>query len=528
MDFIWILFAFVCGLSVQLIGLPPLVGFLTAGFALHFIGIEPGQVLEELSSLGITLMLFTIGLKLHVGDLLKREVWAGTLLHMGFWVILFIGLALFLSLLSLPFFTGMDLATAALLAFATSFSSTVCVVKLLEQNGESKTRHGQLAIGVLVTQDIVAVIFLVLSTGKVPSAWAFLLFGLVFIRPLLSKLLLLARHGEMLPLTGFFLALGGYELFQLVGIKGDLGALIFGVLLSQHEKAAELTKSLLGFKDIFLIGFFLSIGFTALPTWSMAAIALILCLLIAIKFLMFFLILTRLRLRSRNAYLSGLALANFSEFGLIVADLSIDLGWLSHDWLVILALSVSFSFILTGVFYPMAHRIYRQFKPTLLRFQHPVRLSNDQVVQPEGIEIMVIGLGRVGKGAFKSLQNMVDFRVVGIDSDSSRIRNLQKIGMNVIDGDGEDADFWESFDTSAIKLVLLALPAIDDSRNVTEQLRASGYHGIIAAIARYEDQREQLLQAGIDNVFNFYREAGSGFAEDSLHLIRNEKMNPAG
>lgn len=528
MDFIWVFFAFICGLIVHTIGLPPLIGFLTAGFILHFIGIEPGEVLEHLSSLGITLMLFTIGLKMHVGDLLKREVWAGTLSHMGIWMLISIGLTMFLSMLSLPYFIDIDLQTAALLAFAMSFSSTVCVVKLLEENGEIKTRHGQLAIAILVTQDIVAVLFLVVSTGKIPSIWALSLFGLLFIRPVLSWLLQLAKHGEMLPLAGFFLALGGYELFQLVGIKGDLGALIFGMLLSQHPKANELTKSLLGFKDLFLIGFFLSIGFTALPTWPMAAIALILSLLIVIKFLMFFFILTRLRLRSRTAYLAGLALANFSEFGLIVVDLSIDIGWLSKDWLVILALAVSFSFLLTSVFYPMAHRLYRRFKPVLLQFQHPLRLQTDQVFQPKDAEILVIGLGRVGKGAIKSLQNMVDNRVAGIDSDQSRVRDMRKMGMNVINGDGEDADFWESFDTSVIQLVLLALPSIDDSRNVTEQLRGAGYQGVIAAIARYEDQREQLLAAGIDKVFNFYREAGSGFAEDSLQLIQHSKLNQAG
>jgi predicted Kef-type K+ transport protein len=528
MDFIWIFFAFVCGLIVQTVRLPPLIGFLTAGFILHFIGIEPGGVLEHLSSLGITLMLFTIGLKMNVGDLLKREVWAGTLSHMGFWILMSIGLMMFLSMLSLPYFIDINIQTAALLAFAMSFSSTVCVVKLLEENGEIKTRHGQLAIAVLVTQDIIAVLFLAASTGEIPSIWALSLFGLLFIRPVLSWLLQLAKHGEMLPLTGFFLALGGYELFHLVGIKGDLGALIFGILLSQHPKANELTKSLLGFKDLFLIGFFLSIGFTALPTWPMAAIALILSLLIVVKFLMFFFILTRLRLRSRTAYLAGLALANFSEFGLIVVDLSIDIGWLSKDWLVILALAVSFSFLLTSVFYPMAHRLYRQFKPMLLRFQHPLRLQSDKVAQPEDAEILVIGLGRVGKGAIKSLQNMVDNRVAGIDSDQSRVKDMRKMGMNVINGDGEDADFWESFDTSVIRLVLLALPSIDDSRNVTEQLRGVGYQGVIAAIARYEDQREQLLLAGIDKVFNFYREAGSGFAEDSLQLIQQGRMNQAG
>ena len=72
MEFIWILFAFVCGVSVRMISLPPMVGYLFAGFLLHFLGMEASTSLEILSQLGITLMLFTIGLKLNIRDLVKR------------------------------------------------------------------------------------------------------------------------------------------------------------------------------------------------------------------------------------------------------------------------------------------------------------------------------------------------------------------------------------------------------------------------------------------------------------------------
>ena len=70
MDVLWILFAFVCGLGVQSVGLPPLVGFLAAGFALNYAGIQGDEKLDGLADLGITLMLFTIGLKLNIKDLL--------------------------------------------------------------------------------------------------------------------------------------------------------------------------------------------------------------------------------------------------------------------------------------------------------------------------------------------------------------------------------------------------------------------------------------------------------------------------
>lgn len=527
MDFIWILFAYFCGLSLKIIGLPPLIGFLLAGFLLHFLGIEPTASLDTLADLGITLMLFTIGLKLHIGDLLRREVWVSTLSHMGLWTLLFGSLALLMATVAVPFYSDVDLQTAALLGFALSFSSTVCIVKLLEENGELKTRHGQLAIGVLVMQDIVAVLFLVIATGKMPSLWALLLFALIFVRPLLFRLLDKAGHGEMLPLTGFFFALGGYELFHLVGVKGDLGALVFGILLSQHSKATELTKSLLSFKDLFLIGFFLSIGFTALPTWSMLGTAALIALLIGVKFLLFFLLFTRLQLRSRTAYLASLALSNFSEFGLIVAALSVDSGWLSREWLVILALAVSISFILTSVLYPAAHRFYMLYKDRLKQYESSDRLAADTVAQPAHAEVLVIGMGRVGKGAFKALQNILDNRVAGLDSDRFRVQELQQMGMNISVGDGEDADFWESYDSSGIRLILLALPSIEDSRNITFQLVNAGYQGRIAAIARYEDDREKLLAAGIDKVFNFYKEAGTGFAEDSLKLMTHNYQTTA-
>lgn len=526
MDFIWILFAFVCGYTLRLINMPPLIGYLFAGFFLHFIGIEPVDSLDTLANLGITLMLFTIGLKLNVKDLLKKEVWASSLSHMTLWSLLLGSAFLLLSIASAPFFTDLDLKSAALIGFALSFSSTVCIVKLLEESGEMKTRHGQLAIGVLVMQDIVAVLFLAFATGKVPSIWALGLFGLLLIRPLLNHLLMRAGHGELLPLAGFFLALGGYELFSLVGVKGDLGALILGMLLSTHPKASELTKSLLSFKDLFLIGFFLSIGFTALPNWSMLGMAAILALLIPLKYVMFFYMFTRLDLRGRTSYLCALALSNFSEFGLIVAYLCVDNGWLAKEWLVILALAVSLSFIMTSIVYRSAHSLYLRYKDRIKSYESNTPLPSDIFVQPKDSEILVIGLGRVGKGAFKALHGIVGDKVWGMDADRNRIKRFQEKGLHVFYGDGEDADLWSSMKTKDIKLILLALPSLDDIINIAEQLHSANYTGEIAAIARFPDEHQKLIEGGIDKVFNFYTEAGLGFAEESLQLIGHTKTGP--
>ncbi|MBR7889976.1 cation:proton antiporter [Marinomonas sp. A79] len=520
MEFTWILFAFVCGLAVKLINLPPLIGFLLAGFLLNYAGLEPSSTLESLANIGITLMLFSIGLKLHVKDLLKQEVWASTLSHMGISTLLFAGIALLLGTLSLPYFGVLDFKTAALVGFALSFSSTVCVMKLLEESSELKTRHGQLSLGILVMQDIVAVVFLVAATGKIPSIWALCLFGLLLVRPIINKIVDKAGHGEMLPLTGLFLALGGYELFYLFGVKGDLGALILGILLASHAKANEMNKSLMNFKDLFLIGFFLSIGFTALPTLSMIGISLIITLVILLKFALFFLLLTKMKLRGRTSFLSSMILSNYSEFGLIVVALSVSNGWLEKEWLVVLALAVSFSFVITSVLYRNVHRMYRKNKDTIRRFESPHCLPEDRFVQPVNSDILVVGLGRVGRGAFDSLTGLVGDTVAGMDADRNRINRMQEAKENVFYGDGEDADLWERLDTSRINLVLLALPAAEDTTNVAIQLRKANYTGQIAAIARYQDERDILIASGIDNVFNFYTEAGTGFAEESLALVR--------
>jgi len=298
MDPLWLLIALVLGLVARQIHLPPLVGFLCAGFLLHALGVEGGAVLQKFASLGVTLLLFTIGLKLRLRNLLAPEVWGTASVHMALLVVAVGGLLLIPGLLGFAWLGSLDWRAAAVIAFALSFSSTVFAVKILEDRGEMKTRHGQVAIGILIVQDLIAVVFLIMATDKSVTLWALALIGLPLLRPLLNKFMERSGHGEVLVLFGIFMAIGGGELFALVGMKADLGALIFGILLSEQRKSAELSRTLLSFKDLFLVGFFLSIGIDALPSMSdiLIAIAIVL-LLLPPKTMLFFWLLTRLRLQ---------------------------------------------------------------------------------------------------------------------------------------------------------------------------------------------------------------------------------------
>ena len=212
-DVTWIAVAFLLGFVARLLGLPPLLGFLAAGFFLSIIGYAQTNFLQKLADMGITLLLFTVGLKLNLRTLVRPQVWAVTAFHSTLMVGLLGVLVYGLALAGLAVFDQLDVRTAFLIAFALSFSSTVFVVKVLEEKGEMSALHGRIAVGILIMQDIAAVVFMAVSAGKMPSIWALLLLALIPLRPVLNHTLDRVGHGELQVLYGFLLALGGAEMF---------------------------------------------------------------------------------------------------------------------------------------------------------------------------------------------------------------------------------------------------------------------------------------------------------------------------
>jgi hypothetical protein len=358
-----------------------------------------------------------------------------------------------------------------------------------------------------------------ISTGKIPEEGALLLLLLIPARPLLNKLIERGGHGELLPLAGFFLALGGAELFSFFNVKGDLGALLLGVLLAGYPKSQELYKSLISFKDLFLIAFFLSIGFTALPSIEMLLAALAISLLLVVKFFLFMLLFLSFAMRARNAFLCAITLSNFSEFGLIVANMAVGKEWMSQEWLVVIALAVTYSLILSSIASRFSHKLYANFKDTICRLQWRKPVSEYDIHQPASAKILLVGLGRVGSATYDSIEQTNPGCILGVDADEDRVEKHKKEGRQTIFGDGEDVDFWAQLDLDNISLIMLAPPGIFELKSMIELIRYQGYQGRIACIARFEDEREQLLEIGADLVFNYFSEVGAGFAEEGKKLL---------
>ncbi|MDV7340057.1 cation:proton antiporter family protein [Terasakiella sp. A23] len=517
----WIAIAFAFGLLCRQIKLPPMVGFLIAGFILHVMGAEGDDFLRKIADLGVTLLLFTIGLKLRIANLLKPEIWASTTIHMGISIVVTGALLMMLSIGGVLMFDGMDISTALIVAFALSFSSTVFAVKTMEDRGALTSRYGQIAIGVLVMQDIAAVLFLAVSSGKVPSPWALALLMLIPGRHFLGKLMEWAGHKELLAVFGFVMALGGAAVFEMVGMKGDLGALIFGLLLASHHKGSELAHTLIGFKDVFLVCFFLTIGLTGLPTWETAGAALILLLLIPFKTALFFKLFTKLKVRARSSTLAALSLGNYSEFGLIVAAIAIGAGWLGNEWLTVIALTLSASFVIASPFNAFADKIYAKYRHHLKKHEGKGRLSGDEDIALKGNKIMVFGMGRVGCAAYDQMDAMVDGQILGIDQDDREVMRQVENGRNVLRGDATNPEFWSRMEESQsdINLILLAMPNPKANRQAAKQLRERGYEGPIVATAKFHEDVPKLEAAGIDRVYNIYAEAGTGAANHMREFL---------
>src|SRR3569833_1605365 len=476
MTAVWISFAFVVGFVAWHVGLPPLVGFLMAGFILHAFGVQGGEILSQIAHAGVLLLLFSVGLKLRLKSLARPEVLAGSLLHM-----LITGLVMGAAL---HWAFRLPPGIAFFLAVSLAFSSTVVAAKVLEGKRELRAFHGRAAIGILVVQDIVAVAILG-AMGGGPTPRAFAILALPLLRPVLLRFLEWSGHGELLVLYGLMLALVlGGAAFEWMGLSPELGALLLGAMLAGHRRASELSGALWGLKEVFLVGFFLQIGMTGLPSWEGMQVALILAVVLPLKALLFFLILVLFRLRARSSFLAALSLATYSEFGLIVANLAVTRGWLTMDWLVILAVAVALSFVIAAPLNRYAHGLYHRWSSYLERVESRKGHPDDVPLHIGSSTLLIMGMGRVGTSAYDFLTKRKQ-RVIGLDSDPGKVEVHVKQGRRVLYAAAEEPALWKDLDLRGVRAAPLAMPDCEANVMASSQLSRAGFAGSVSATASY-------------------------------------------
>ena len=514
---------FACGLVAKLVRLPPLIGFLAAGFILEAAHVEKISGIDDVAEIGVMLLLFAIGLQLDVTSLVKKEVWLNSGLHML--VMTLVGTGFLAGMMAVGLFAPVEFKVLFAVAVALSFSSTIVAVKVLQERGDEQALYGRIVIGVLVMQDIAAVILISVTSGRPPSVWALILVVLLPVIGWAGKYWSRIGHGEMEMLFGIGMALiPGYLLFTAVGLSGSLGALMMGVLLARRPGADQLSNALFRIKDLLLVGFFVSIGFHGIPTWENVAIGVSLLLLLPVQAFVYWGLLWLFGLRNRTAVLATLALANYSEFALIVAELGSEGGWLSDSWLLTLVITVSGGFVLAGLMNPTSVSAISKFARSLPA-RPPERIHpEDRLIDIGDADAIVLGMGRVGSSAYRQLSDEYGYRALGIEHDPNRMRVLVEEGFNVLEADATDYDFWTRVvDTGNIKVIMLAMPAQYANIEALRELRRVGDGGaVVASVALYREDVQELEEMGIDVVIQLYHGAGEALADRAVAAVTDD------
>lgn len=502
MDIIWVSAAFIFGILVSRLQIPPLVGYLIAGISLSIWGYEPGDMLKELSHLGVIFLLFTVGLHIRLKNILAFEVIGVGITHLAISSALFTPLAIFF---------GYDLTASLIIGIVLGFSSTVLTAKTLERRNELGAYYGRIAIGILIIQDLVAIGIIAFTGGGVPSIWSLTLLALPLLRPLLRMILTLLRQEELMLLFGLVMAIGGAELFEWFNLSGELGAIAIGMLFATDEHAGSIEKKLWGIKEAFLVAFFLDIGLIGLPVSNDLGFIILVLMLLPFKAFLFFSLFMFFKLRARTGFLSTVTLTAYSEFTLIAGVVAAANDFIPQATVVVLGLITAISYTINAPLTIWEEKMWKKMEAFLLRFERDVKHPDRHTISLGSAEYLVVGMGDAGMAAYDELRSK-DMKVVGMDIDPDRLEKNLQSNRRVIYGDIQDTDLWKDMDLSNIKSVIIAMGNKEVKRNATKTLRETGYDKSIYVLTMRDEEVQALRDVGASSVSIPIREAGQRLA----------------
>ncbi|MDR9451079.1 MAG: NAD-binding protein, partial [Acidimicrobiia bacterium] len=272
--------------------------------------------------------------------------------------------------------------------------------------------------------------------------------------------------------------------------------------------------------DLFLIGFFLSIGLRGTPSPAAWIVGVVLIALVPMKSAAFFWAFTRFRLRARTALHTSLTLSTYSEFGLIVGTAALTSGLLDQDWVSTLTIAVATSFVLASAANSVRYRLYDRWSSSLGSFVRQPPAPEDAVIDCGDARVLIFGMGRVGAGAYDEMVARRGPLVVGVDRRQETVDLHRAEGRISVRGDALDRDFWERVRFHPdVDLVIAAMSNhaanLECAKRVREFLPAAR----IAAVATFPDQVLELQEAGVDVARNLYEEAGQALADDAVSVV---------
>ncbi|EPJ92557.1 cation:proton antiporter [Pseudomonas psychrophila] len=513
--------------------LPPVLGYLCVGLfvgptALDWVNDSPD--LPDLAELGVVFLLFSLGLEFSLPKMLKlRRVVFG----LGSLQVLCSAVALG----GLLYAFGMSFNGAFLLGAGLALSSTAIVSKELTSLGEIFSRHGQNAIGVLLFQDVVAVLLLTLVpvfAGSSDQAWywalpitlgktVILFFGLLFasrfLLPRLFHEVAASRSAELFVLLALVIVLLTAWLTHLLGLSPALGAFLAGMLLGESHYRHQIEADIRPFRDILLGLFFVSIGMLIDLQLFIHDGFLILGLTLALMLIKGCVVALLVKLRGSDgetAWRSGLALAQGGEFCFALMA-QMQLNSLIPPQIAGYLLAATFcSMLLT----PLLLRAAPKIAAGLHRQSYEEAELEEIAAQSAELHghVVMCGYGRVGQsiGRFLRRENK-DF--VALDYDPDRIQEAAKADNSVHYGDARRGDLLRAVGVDRARLLVIAVDNTEVAMSVLKEARLITLEVPILVRTRDDSQLAELKAAGATEVVPELLESSLMLASHALIML---------
>lgn len=510
--------AAVFGILVKRFKLPLLVSYIAAGAflsATHIVKPEQLKFLAILPEIGLAFLLFLVGMELDLREF--KSLGKNVLLATVGQVVITTAVCLSVSLL-----LGLPMISGILIGLAIAFSSTILVVKLLLESRELSTIYGKLSIGILLIEDLLAVLVLMMVTvfGANSQGVSGSLLGLVLVKGAILMLVSFlagkfvlpklfestAQSSELLFLTAIgwcmlFVSLSVFLEFSLA-----IGAFLAGVSLAQSVYRVQISGRIKPLRDFFIMIFFLDLGtgltLSGLSSTWISALG-ILFFVAVLKPVIFFLLFTAFRFRAHTAFQTGALLSSISEFSLILITAASKQGLIPHNLLSPFIFATVFSFVSSSILVSHGRGVYGRIRGVLKTFEdakpiHFETLELGEVFLED--HAILVGCHRSGGIVLKKLEKIYGKNLVVLDFNPEVVKELKQRSIPCLFGDISDPEVLESLKLKDAKLIVSTIRDISDNLILLDATSKIKSKATIIVTAQDASEEAKLLEKGASQV----------------------------
>lgn len=494
---ILILTAFFCGLVMQRLHQPLILGYILAGILLgpYTGGMTLTEIhdIELLAEIGVALLLFALGLEFSLKDLkpVKYIALIGTPLQMlltiifGFWV---------------GHLSGWEWKTALWFGSLISLSSTMVILKTLMNQGWLGTLSSKVMIGMLIIQDLAVVPLMIILPQLNDPATGLGVLGVAFVKAIVFLVAMFFLGTRLLPyLLKTIAKLGSRELFilaitaiglgvgyatYLVGLSFAFGAFIAGMVLSESDYGHQALSDIIPLRDLFGLLFFASVGMLLDPRFLLNNFNQVLLLVIVVsigKGCILAFLAWIFRYRNVIPLAVGLGLFQVGEFSFVLARIGVSNNSLSSEFYNMFLTMAVVTMVLTPLISSQTSRLYGLKKRW---FKHePLESVNFPETELRN-HVVIAGCGRIGFQIAEVLQRLT-IPFVLVELDQLRIERAKAAGYPIVYGDGSQEIVQEALLIQRASLLVVTIPSIVVARSIITH--AQQRNPEIRIIARLSD-----------------------------------------